>query len=209
MNRSYLRFVATGWLFVGTQEYWVAFLWRNDLIGMLLAILVLETGFFTLGFLLGKVIDSRFPSLRYNDLVVYFVMGLMGLILIEWLFVGNWPWVQPTIQLTMFTTWGGGVVFARMFTDKSPELDRVKRISLRYFLTLIVTASVIATIFKFINFRITFAVTYLAALFGYTFMNVFFIWLFVIDYRIAQTRQNRCSVTARALEGGMVGEATE
>ena len=176
---------------------------------MLLAILVLETGFFTLGFLLGKVIDSRFPSLRYNDLVVYFVMGLMGLILIEWLFVGNWPWVQPTIQLTMFTTWGGGVVFARMFTDKSPELDRVKRISLRYFLTLIVTASVIATIFKFINFRITFAVTYLAALFGYTFMNVFFIWLFVIDYRIAQTRQNRCSVTARALEGGMVGEATE
>ncbi|MBC8877097.1 MAG: hypothetical protein H8E44_47315 [Planctomycetes bacterium] len=117
--------------------------------------------------------------------------------------------MQPTIQLTMFTTWGGGVVFARMFTDKSPELDRVKRISLRYFLTLIVTASVIATIFKFINFRITFAVTYLAALFGYTFMNVFFIWLFVIDYRIAQTRQNRCSVTARALEGGMVGEATE
>lgn len=209
MNRSYLRFIATGWLFVGTQEYWVALLWRNNLLGMLLAILVLETSFFTLGFLLGKAIDSRFPSLRYNDLIVYIVMGLVGLVLIEWLFVGNWPWVQPTIQLTMFTTWGGGVVFARMITDKSPELDRVKRISLRYFLTLIVTASVIATIFKFIDFRITFAVTYLAALFGYTFMNVFFIWLFVIDYRNAQTRQNRHNVTARALKGGMACEETE
>jgi hypothetical protein len=109
----------------------------------------------------------------------------------------------------MFTTWGGGVVFARMFTDKSPELDRVKRISLRYCLTLIVTASVIATIFKFINFRITFAVTYLAALFGYTFMNVFFIWLFVIRYRNAQTRRNSCNVPARDLEDGIACKATE
>jgi hypothetical protein len=209
MSRSYLRFVATGWLFVGTQEYWVAFLWRNNLLGMLLAILVLETSFFTLGFVLGKAIDSRFPSFKYNDIIVYIVMGLVGLVLIEWLLVGNWPWVHPTTQLTMFTTWGGGVVFARMITDKSPELDRVKRISLRYFLALIVTVSVIATIFKFIDFRITFAVTYLAALFGYTFMNVFFIWLFVIDYRNAQTRQNRHNVTARALEGDMACEATE
>ena len=189
MHRSYLRFVAAGWLFVGTQEYWVAYLWRDDVRAMLLAILVLETSFFTLGFLLGKAIDSRFPSLRYNDLVVYIVTGLVGLVLIEWLFAGNLPWVHPTTQLTMFTTWGGGVVFARMLTDKSPELDRVKRISLRYFLTLIVTASVAATIFKFIDASAVFAVTYMAALFGYTFMNVFFVWLFVIDYQNAQARQ--------------------
>jgi hypothetical protein len=185
MNRSYLRFITTGWLFVGTQEYWVAFLWRDNLRGMLLAILVLETGFFTLGFLVSKAIDSRLPSFRYNNLIVYIVMGLGGLVLIEWLFAGNWPWVNPTTQLTMFTTWGGGVVFARMFTDKSPGRDRVKRMSLCYFLILVITASVVATIFKFINFKVTFAVTYLAALFGYTFMNVFFIWLFVIDYRNA------------------------
>lgn len=185
MNKDYFRFITTGWLFVGTQEYWVAFLWRDNLRGMLLAILVLETGFFTLGFLLSKAIDSRLPSFRYNNLVVYIVMGLVGLVLIEWLFAGNWPWVHPTTQLTMFTTWGGGVVFARLVADKSPERERVKRTSLCYFLILVITASVVATIFKFVNVKVTFAVTYLAALIGYTFMNVFFIWLFVIDYRNA------------------------
>jgi hypothetical protein len=182
-KRRYIHFLLFGILYVGIQEFWVSVLWKGSLISFALAVVITEVLYLTFAFFVGKWIDAIFSKIRIADLVAYVVCGLVGLITIEWIFVGNRPGETEANQFVMFTTWGGAALFARMMTDSSANVVKVKLYALRFFLLFTGLATLLGLIFAVINSQLTFAITYVAAILGYPIMNVFFIWYFFIKAR--------------------------
>ena len=184
VKRNYLKFVLYGILVVGIQEFWVSYVWRNDIKSFLMAVIILEVLFLTFAFHFGKLIDKLFTKLRIADLIAYLIFGLVGLIVIEWFFAGNWPGSGRN-QFVMFSTWGGAALIARLFTDNSYDLKNVKKYFLKFYIPFAAIVTVLALIFpSTLTFSpekvsASFAITYLAANWGYPLMNIFYIWFII------------------------------
>jgi hypothetical protein len=160
-------------LYVGVQEFWVSVLWRGDIRSFLLAVIITEGVFLAVTLYLGKFLDRALHRTGVADLVAS----------IEWLFAGNVPGRTEANQFVMFTTWGGAALFARMFTDESAR-GNARTYALRFFLLFAGSATVLGLAFLLVNPRLSFAVTYVAAILGYPLMNVFFGWHFASQLRL-------------------------
>ena len=183
MQRSLIRFLSFGILYVGIQEFWVSVIWRGDLAAFFLAVAVTEVLFLLFAYFVGKLVDRLFSWLRVADIVAYLLFGAVGLVTIEWIFAGNLPGKTEANQFVMFTTWGGAALFARLFTDRAPYLERVRKYALASFLAFVGVATALGITFSVSNSSFAFAATYIAAIFGYPAMNVFFIWFFIRKIR--------------------------
>ena len=130
MKRNYIKYLLYGILFVGTQEFWVSVLWDGNIRSFILAVVILEVLFLTVTYILGKLIDKIFSKIRIADIVAYVVSGIIGLVVIEWMFVGNTPDKLSTWhQFVMFGTWGGSALFARMHTEMLGYTAKVPNIT--------------------------------------------------------------------------------
>ncbi|HIP24611.1 MAG TPA: hypothetical protein EYG79_13620 [Rhodobacteraceae bacterium] len=157
----YLKFLSFGILFVGLQEFWVSYIWRGDFRSFVLAITITEGLFLSIAFAL-----RRWLPLRFEALGLFIIMGLLGLVGIEWLLVGNTPSQSDASQIVMFATWGGAAVFALLQTDKAAP-KRLKRFAFWAFLVpaLLATLAALAT-----GQETAFAITYLTAITLYPLM---------------------------------------
>jgi hypothetical protein len=197
MKRNYLKFLLFGILFVGVQEFWVSVLWKLGteslttlLFNFFLAVVITEVLFLTVAFYGGKLIDKMFSKLRIADLVSYIVFGMLGLIVIEWVYMGNVPGSGRN-QFVMFSTWGGAALIARLFTDESIYLEKIKFVFLKTFIPF----AVIFTIFGIIipstilitpeQVALSFFLTYNGANFLYPLFNIIYLWFFVNKIRYA------------------------
>lgn len=93
-------------MFVGIQIFWVSVIWRGDIFGYVLEVIITDVLFVTFTYFLVKLIDNIFSKFRIADVIVYLLSGVIGLVIIEWMFAGNFPGKTEASQLTMFTTWG-------------------------------------------------------------------------------------------------------
>ena len=177
MERSYIKYLLFGILFVGMQEFWVNVIWRGNLISFILAIVILDFIFVSITYHVSKFLDKKLPGIA--DIIIYLMFGIIGLVFIEWILWTNAPGQTEANQFVMFTTWAGTAIFARIFTDKSNNLEKIKKYLFRYFIFLTGTATLIGIIFLAINPQISFIVTFLAANIGYPLMIPFFIWYFI------------------------------
>lgn len=164
---TYLRFLLFGILFVGTQEFWVTFLWRGELFYFFLAVVFMEIPFLTIMWFIAK---------KTRPWITYLVSGVFGLVVIEWLYAGNLPGGEAS-QFVMFTTWAGATLFALMYTDGRDS--KVKNYAMKYFLTFTGLATALGLVFFFANPQISFVITYWAAIIGYPIMTIFFIWYLI------------------------------
>lgn len=182
MFNNYIRFLLFGILFLGIQEFWVSTLWGGSFFNFILAVIVTEITFLTLGYFLIKLFKKLFSE-RISNITTYVFSGLLGLILIEWIFMG-YNLSHPDngnlwSQFTMFTNWGGIILFAKIMLDNSNEIFKLKKYMFRFFISFTGFATFMGLLFLFINSQITFVVTYLATIIGYPLMNIFFIWYFI------------------------------
>jgi hypothetical protein len=141
-------------------------------------VLIIELPFLLLAYFTSKRV---FKNSRKRELWIYLIYGLIGLIFIEWIFVGNTPFVLPNLlyQFMMFSYWGGAVVFSRILTDKNDSVKKIRTWTLRYF----VIYSIIAITFGFLvpsgTLEQRMIPILLMAIAGYGLMNIFYIWYFV------------------------------
>ena len=180
MNRNYLKYLAFGILFVGVQEFWVSVIWRGEIMGFVLAVLITEVAFFSFTYFCGMLLERFFGHTRFLEPVAYLIFGLSALIIIEWYFMGNLPGGEAS-QFVMFSTWGGAAVMARIFTDEGVGLQRLRKIILATYLPFAVLFTVLGLILPSQELR--FAVTYLAAVNGYVALNIFYLIFFWKKYK--------------------------
>ena len=174
---KYFKFLLLGILFVGTQEFWVSFIWRGEFASFALAVLITETLFLTVAFFLAKLF-RRIPGPRFSSLALYLSMGLIGLVVIEWIIVGNLPGQTEASQIVMFPTWGGSAIFALILTDENAN-EKLKRFMVLTFAILAAIATIVSLILMSVNPQLSFALTYLTAITLYPCMNIFYIWHFI------------------------------
>lgn len=176
MNRSFFKYLLVGIAFVGTQEFWVTVIWRGNVFGFILAVLITQVLFLTFTYFCGEVIERGLKRTGLVEPVAYGVFGLVGLGVIEWYFVGNVPGSEAS-QIVMFSTWGGCVVMARIFTDNDVHLQKLKTAILWVFVPFAVLFTLLGLLLP--TYELRFTVTYLAANFGYLAFNIFYIIFFI------------------------------
>ncbi len=179
-QNNYLRFLLFGLLFIWVQTFWVSVIWRGEIISYILELLITDTIFVSIWFHINKI----FKKYNINDLFLYLLFWIIGLVIIEWIFAGNFPGQTEANQFVMFTTWWGTILFAKMFTEKSIELVRLKKYTFNYFLSFTWIATLISLIFLIINPEISFVITYIAAIIGYPIMTVFFLIYLFKKYKL-------------------------
>ncbi len=164
-----------GLLFIGVQTFWVSVIWRGDIRGYILELLITDILFVTGTFMAGRMLFS----FRGADVLIYLLAGFAGLVIIEWLFAGHWPGKTEASQFVMFTTWAGISAFARMMTDTSQNIQMVRSATFLFLLCLGGGGTITGLLLKAVNSPLVFKVTYLAANIGYPLMMPFFIVYFV------------------------------
>jgi hypothetical protein len=122
-----------------------------------------------------------FKNSKLNEFWIYLFYGLIGLFIIEWVYVGNSPWANPNAnQFIMFSYWGGSIIFARIISNKTESVQAIRKWTKRYF----IIYSILAITLGFLipqDQRLTLIV--LMAIIGYGFMNVLYFLYFVKRFR--------------------------
>ncbi len=165
------KFLLNGIIFIGIQEFWVSFIWNLNLVSFLMAVIILEVAFLFIAYILNKNLRRIFENQSRADLVSYITMGLLGLIGIEWIYVGNWT-LQPWLQLTMFSTWGGSALFAIIITDENDEIIQFARKFKKWFIIIVGITTILGLLLLFANSELAFILTYLVANTLYPLLNI-------------------------------------
>jgi len=176
MENRFGKYLLFGLLFIGFQTFWVSVIWRNDITGFILELVITDVLFLIVNYFAGIILDKFIPRKGLSDLLIYFFAAFLGLVVIEWIFVGNFPGETEASQFVMFTTWGGAAFFARMFSYKSSNLIKIRKYTFLFFVTFAGIATVLGLLFLAVNPKTSFVITYYAATVGYPLMVPFFIW---------------------------------
>ena len=172
MKKIWIYLIA-GLFFSLVMEFMFQVQIQNNVVGFLMTPII-QIPFLLLAYFTSKFI---FKNSRFREIMIYVIYGLIGLFIIEWLYVGNTPWGNPdATQFIMFSYWGGAVIFARILTDKDKLVKKLKKWTLNYF----IIYSLIAIFLGFlIPFNERLGIIVLMAIVGYGLMNIFYIWYFV------------------------------
>lgn len=131
--RPFRRYILLGVASMASAEFQTNVLLRGNLIGWLLAMVVVYAGLSAIAWLIGRMARSR-----HADLMFYAIGGLFGLVVIEWVLIGFYPGSgKPGIHAAMFTNWAAVFTIPRLFTAPPTEENlrlraRVKRTMLQY-----------------------------------------------------------------------------
>jgi hypothetical protein len=180
--KRYLKFIAVGTFFSTVEEFLTVVVLRRDLASYVFTLLVLFPVFLTFVWLSSRPIGRLVPGKPVQDLAHYFVYGCAGL-LIEWFVIGLSPWSDPSanpalmlvFQLGMFSFWATVGFAPRLFLQPDELSRAIRRAMLKfyipYFLIVYLVAFTAPEQLKF--------VTIIALiLFGYLFLNVFYLKYF-------------------------------
>jgi len=170
-------YLISGLFFMLVMEFMFQFQIQNNLIGFLM------TPIIQIPFLLFAYFTSRFlfKNSRFHEFFIFIVYGLIGLFIIEWLYVGNTPWGNPdAVQWIMVSYWGGAIIFARIMTSKNQSISKLKKWMIWYFAIYTILAIGLGFL---IPFEERLGIIVLMAVVGYGIMNIFYFWFFAKKFR--------------------------
>ena len=118
--RRYVLFVVAS---MASAEFQTNVLLRGNLIGWVLAMVIVYAGLSAIGWLIDRQVDSPLADIGF-----YFLGGLFGLVIIEWVLIGFYPGSgKPGIHAAMFTNWAAVFTIPRLFTaEPTEEILRVR-----------------------------------------------------------------------------------
>ena len=114
------------------------------------------------------------------------------MIVIEWMFMGNVPGSGRN-QYVMFSTWGGAALIARLFTDTSSDLERIKKVFLKTFIPFAIIFTLLGILIPSYvlitpeQVPLSFFLTYNGANFIYPLFTLLYLWLFAHKLRYGNT----------------------
>lgn len=198
--KQFLKFIAVGSFFATVEEYLTIVVLRHDVGAYVFTLLILFPVFLTVVWSSSRLINGFVRSEPRQDLVHYFVYGGVGLMM-EWFLMGLAPWSNPDanpaimfiFQLGMFSFWATVAFAPRVFAKTHDVARRCRDSILRFYIPYFLAA-------YFIAFNVSaqqkFAAIISLILFGYLFVNVYFVIYFVRSF--AQTRVATESPSAAA-----------
>ncbi len=145
--KQLLRFILIGILTMFAMEFQINVLGHGRLDHFAMAV-----GFYvfllTLFFFIGQSLDRKI-SPKHVDVIYSLIGGLFGLLVVEWLFMRNYPGSgKGAIQTAMFALWAAVFTLPRLFAIKSDS--EIRPLRMRTLATVLVY-SVLATAAVFIT----------------------------------------------------------
>ena len=103
---------------------------RGNLIGFFMTPII-QIPFLLTSFYISNFLEKKLQA-KIIEPLIYFITGMLGLIVIEWIYVGHTPWGSDAWQLLMFIFWGGAVVFSRIITDVNTNINKLRKLLIIY-----------------------------------------------------------------------------
>lgn len=122
-----LKFILTGFIFAQIIEFefnvYIAKTYGNWIFTLFYYPIILA-GFY----LVSKLINRKIKNKKTADIIYYLISGFFGLIVMEWLIIGNSPWGNPQAsQLGMLSFWVAVFFMPRIFIDPNPQIIKLKK----------------------------------------------------------------------------------
>jgi len=173
-----VKFIVIGPLFAAVGEYWFSYIIRGDFRNWLFT-LWFNPAYVVLVYFTSRIIFRAIRNKFAASTTYYLVYGFAGLIVIEWFLVGNSPWKAPQAnQLGMFSYHATTAMTSLIFTDSSPNLAKLKKAILAYFIPYSIAGTVIG--FLLPTYRLRLDILVWAVIIGYTVMHAFYIWYLIL-----------------------------
>jgi len=128
----FIKFILVGLLFSFLGEFVLKILWNNDP-GAFLRTILIYTLLLAALYFINKILDYNISNKFRLNLIYYLISGLLGLVVIEWIILGTISNPIP-IQVGMFAFWTVTFMMPRLFTSDSPNLDKIKKSALKFYL---------------------------------------------------------------------------
>ena len=188
------KFIAIGTIFSTVEEFLTVVVLRHDTGSYVFTLLVLFPVFLTLVFYSSRLLDGLFSNEPAREVAHYLVYGAAGL-MIEWFLIGLSPWSNPqanwilmlVFQLGMFSFWATVGFVPRLFLNPAEASVRTRKsiagFYAPYFLFVYLVAAIAPREKKF-------GVLIPLILFGYLFLNVFYLRYFQHQFSSAKSAGN-------------------
>src|SRR5262245_26493710 len=139
--KNTLKFIAVGSFFSTVEEFLTVVVLKHDVASYWFTLLVLFPVFLSVVLMMGLLINRVFQDETTQDVVHFFLFGLVGLA-IEWFLIGLSPWSNPeanpvamlVFQLGMFSFWATVAFAPRLFTKPDAVSRRTKRAILQFYI---------------------------------------------------------------------------
>jgi hypothetical protein len=186
--RRLLAFIAVGSFFATVEEFLTVVVLRRDVASYLFTLVVLFPVFLTFVWSSSWLLNRLARRQPTQEVLHFFLYGLLGLLLIEWLLIGLTPWSDPNahpavmllFQLGMFSFWATVAFAPRLFLTPGELSRRARRAILAFYLPYFLAVYVVALS---IPERWRFVVVIALIVFGYLTLNGFYLAYFVRSFR--------------------------
>lgn len=102
-----------------------------------------------LGFLLARLLKRVIKNPLLFFFIYAIITGSFGLFVVEWSFVGNSPWQNPSaIQFGMFVYWVGLFMFSLMLSKEDQKFRPLQKSLLKFYIIYSVIHLVISLLFS-------------------------------------------------------------
>jgi len=190
--KRFVAFLFIGSCFATVEEFLTIVVLKHDMGGYLFTLLVLFPIFLTLVFLSSRLINRFIHWEPAQDITYFFVYGFAGLA-IEWFLIGLSPWSNPganpilmfILQLGIFSFWSTVSFAPRLFLNKSDLNLKIRRSILRFFIPYFVVVYLVCIAAPE---KLKFITIIPLVIFGYLFLNIFYVKYFRERYLTSPTQ---------------------
>lgn len=181
-----LAFIAIGSFFATVEEFLTVVMIRHDLASYVFTLFILFPIFLTFVWSSSHLIDRLVHREAAQELAHFFAYGFVGL-LIEWFLIGLAPWSDPNanpvvmlvFQLGMFSFWATVAFAPRLFISAKDSSRKTRGAILKFYVPYFMTVYLISFL---VPEQMKFVVIISLVLFGYLFLNVFYLKYFLRSF---------------------------
>jgi hypothetical protein len=184
--RKFIAFLAIGSFFSTVEEFLTVLVLKGEVGSFVFTVLFVFPVYLTLAYLAARLLDRLAGSKPRRDLVLFLGCGIAG-VLIEWFLIGLVPWRDPRatpaivliLHVAMFSFWATVGFAPRLFLDPGVLSGAIRRGILRFYIPYFVVVYGVAFT---IPVELRFLVIIAAIVFGYAFLNLFYLVYFVRSF---------------------------
>lgn len=174
----FLTFILVGSFFSTVEEFLTVVVLKRDVASFVFTLLILFPTFLIVAYVAGSFLDRRVRMQARRDLIYYFGLGCLGL-MVEWFLIGLSPWADPNadplvmliFQLGMFSFWASVAFLPRLFVSDGALQRSIRKPILGFYIPYFMIVYVIA--FSAPS-EVKFVAIIALTVFGYLFLNLFY-----------------------------------